>query len=75
MAFEDSVVLCRVLKELQVASDKPAVQNVLNKFENIRLPRVRRMWDDQWDRSERFYKNEVVKPWSKEFQEWVFNGV
>jgi hypothetical protein len=40
-AFEDAVVLCRTLKD-----DLP-IQQTLRKFEETRLPRVKRIHDDQ----------------------------
>lgn len=80
MAFEDSVILCRVLKKFKEknngsAPSKAAVEEALREFENTRLPRIRKIWDDQWERSESVYKNIEMEPWSKEFEEWVFNGV
>lgn len=80
MAFEDSVILCRVLKKLKEKSNgappsKLAVEEALQEFENTRLPRVRKIWDDQWERSEKVYQNIEAGPWSKEFSEWVYNGV
>ena len=80
MAFEDSVILCRVLKNLKnncsgSIPSKAAVEEALQEFENTRLPRIRRIWDDQWERSEKVYQNVQMEPWSKEFEEWVFNGV
>lgn len=80
MAFEDSVILCRVLKKLRDDSrgappSKSEVESALQDFENTRLPRIRKIWDDQWERSECSYRNIEMEPWSEEFTEWVFNGV
>ena len=80
MAFEDSVILCRVLKKLKLKSNpappsKSAVEEALKEFENTRLPRIRKIWNDQWERSESAYKNVEMEPWSEEYKEWVFNGV
>lgn len=78
MAFEDSVILCRVLKKLKERSTtrtKSAVEEALQEYENIRLPRVRQLWDDQWERSEKVYSNVAMTPWSKEFSDFIFNGV
>ena len=80
MAFEDNVVLCRVLKKLKEEStdgapSKASVEQALQDFENTRLPRIRKIWDDQWERSEKCYQNISMEPWAKEFEDWVFNGV
>lgn len=80
MAFEDSSILCRVLKKLKEDNvgdppSKEVVEQSLQEFENIRLPRVRKIWDDQWERSEKIYDNREMEPWSKEFAEWIFSGV
>ena len=84
MAFEDSVVLCRVLRKLRISlgdnfgkmpASKGKIEEALRDFENTRLPRVRKLWWDQWERSERTYNNVRMEPWSKEFADWIFNGV
>ena len=76
MAFEDSAVLCRYLRKIRGTNPtKAAIETLLKDFEKERLPRVRRIWDDQWDRAEKVYKNIQAEPWSKEFSDWVFNGV
>ena len=76
MAFEDSAVLCRHLREIRGTNPtKAVIETLLKDFEKERLPRVRRIWDDQWDRAEKVYKNIQAEPWSKEFSDWVFNGV
>lgn len=76
MAFEDSVILCRAFNKIRGAvPSKSAVEEALRNFENERLPRVRKLWNDQWTRSEATYRNEIMEPWSKEFSDWVFSGV
>ena len=81
MAFEDAVVLCRCISKLfqkslpDMQPTKQQIEQVLKEYENTRLPRVRKLWYDQWDRSEKAYKNEVSEPWSKEFSDWVHTGV
>lgn len=80
MAFEDAVVLCRTLrqhKEQNAAEflTSKSVECALRDFECSRLPRVRKLWKDQWERSEAAYKNIIMEPWSSEFSEWVFQGV
>jgi 2-polyprenyl-6-methoxyphenol hydroxylase-like FAD-dependent oxidoreductase len=80
LAFEDAVVLCRCLARIWTpAGTSPPTQQTmeqaLHEFENIRLPRVRTIWDDQWERAERVYQNEVMEPWTPEFEKWVYEGV
>lgn len=87
MAFEDNVVLCRVLKKFLekdtttgsstslLFKDKLCVEKVLQEYENTRLPRIRTMWIDQWDRAEKSYQNIVPDPWTNEFEEWVYQGI
>jgi 2-polyprenyl-6-methoxyphenol hydroxylase-like FAD-dependent oxidoreductase len=78
MAFEDSVVLCRTLKKAKEDESLAlysSTEEVLRRYENERLPRIRKLWADQLERSEKVYKNELMEPWSKEFSDWVFNGV
>jgi 2-polyprenyl-6-methoxyphenol hydroxylase-like FAD-dependent oxidoreductase len=75
MAFEDGVVLCRLLRDPSLLADREATQELISKFENMRLPRVKRIWDDQWNRAERVYAGEKYEQWSKEYKEWVYSGV
>ncbi|CAB9499096.1 heptyl-3-hydroxy-4(1H)-quinolone synthase [Seminavis robusta] len=81
MAFEDAVVLCRVLQKKfgsskqDQAPTKTEIEQALQEYENTRLPRVRKLWVDQWERAEATYKNITVKPWDEEFSNWVFQGV
>jgi hypothetical protein len=75
MAFEDGVVLCRLLRDPGLLADREATQELISKFENMRLPRVKRIWDDQWNRAERVYAGEKYEQWSKEYKAWVYMGV
>ena len=81
MAFEDCAILCRVLETLKEKqcpgpTTKAEVERALQDYERQRLPRVRKLWKDQWDRSESSYNHKVrMEPWTPEFSEWVFNGV
>jgi 2-polyprenyl-6-methoxyphenol hydroxylase-like FAD-dependent oxidoreductase len=79
MAFEDAIVLCRGLATILKPGESPSQQAIaaaLQEFENMRLPRVRTIWDDQWERAERSYQNnEEMEPWSPDFAEWVYQGV
>lgn len=85
MAFEDCVLLCRKLTE-NVSSgagggkcspllDPCSCHELILEFENERLPRVRRIYEDQEMRTSRRMKGEKVEPWSAEFEEWVFSGI
>ena len=73
-AFEDAVVLSRTLLH---AFEKESVSIVeaLREFEAIRLPRVKRIHDDQRERYEKRMRGESVGPMSKEFREWIEQGV
>lgn len=88
MAFEDAVVLCRVLgsKDLRstIALSSPTeadastcttVEELLGEFERTRLPRVKKIHDNQRSRYEARMKGGKVGPWSPEFKEWVNSGV
>jgi 2-polyprenyl-6-methoxyphenol hydroxylase-like FAD-dependent oxidoreductase len=79
MAFEDAVVLCRclanVLTSTATSPTQQTIEQLIQEFENIRLPRVRKMWDDQWERAERTYQNVELEPWTPEFEKWVYEGV
>ena len=86
MAFEDAIVLCRLLgsEELRSAvlgsssteiGAAEAVEDVLGEFEKTRLPRVKKMHDNQRLRYEARMRGEKVGPMSPEFKEWASNGV
>jgi 2-polyprenyl-6-methoxyphenol hydroxylase-like FAD-dependent oxidoreductase len=79
MAFEDAVMLCRTLakaKSQGTLNDKAGVQRALAEFENCRIPRVRKIWVDEWERAEIVYKHKKqMEPWSDEYRAWVYNGV
>lgn len=79
MAFEDAAVLCRLLGTESARSvaggANGSMADLLNKFEKTRLPRVKKMHDNQRLRYEARMSGEKVGPWSSEFQEWARNGV
>jgi 2-polyprenyl-6-methoxyphenol hydroxylase-like FAD-dependent oxidoreductase len=79
MAFEDSVMLCRALakaKSQGTLNDKAGVNRALGEFENSRIPRVRKIWVDEWERAEIVYKHKKqMEPWSDEYRAWVYDGV
>jgi 2-polyprenyl-6-methoxyphenol hydroxylase-like FAD-dependent oxidoreductase len=69
MAFEDAVLLSRMLKTSN------NVVATLRAFEAKRLPRVKSISDDQTMRSESAYKKDVTpQPWSDEYRAWIFEG-
>jgi hypothetical protein len=68
-AFEDALVLTRTL------TGESSLTQALRTFEATRLPRVKRIHDDQRIKYERRMKGEQVGPVSKEFQEWIEQGV
>jgi 2-polyprenyl-6-methoxyphenol hydroxylase-like FAD-dependent oxidoreductase len=69
MAFEDAVLLSRMLKTSNNVVD------TLRAFEAKRLPRVKSISDDQTMRSEAAYKKDVTpQPWSEEYRAWIFEG-
>lgn len=87
MAFEDCVVLARVLKQITLASlltahpmlTRAAIASAVLEFESSRLPRVRTIWQDQWERAERAYQGDFTPSRSeaaeREYQAWVDKGV
>jgi 2-polyprenyl-6-methoxyphenol hydroxylase-like FAD-dependent oxidoreductase len=68
-AFEDAVVLCRTLKD-----DLPVLET-LRKFEETRLPRVKRIHDDQRIRYENRMRGVSVGPQALAMQQWIAEGV
>lgn len=88
MAFEDALVLCRFLgsqelrstitnvnKSTATATADTTLAEVLAEFERTRLPRVKKMHDNQRMRYEARMRGEKVGPWTSEFKDWAFNGV
>jgi hypothetical protein len=80
MAFEDAVVLCRMLKDTTSSclDSRDSTEMLVQKFESCRFDRVKTIWDDQWERSEASYKrdgNAKRIGMSAEFAAWVKNGV
>jgi len=72
MALEDGVVLCRAFAKHRSLSRKD-VQALIQDFEQTRLPRVRRLHQDQSDRAQLPPGKWV--PWTSEFVDWVHQGV
>mmetsp|Transcript_13805 Transcript_13805/g.13378 ORF Transcript_13805/g.13378 Transcript_13805/m.13378 type:complete len:524 (-) Transcript_13805:200-1771(-) len=101
MAFEDCVVLARILKQTTQAAQEfggndannnnnttattttnttlPCIETAVLEFESSRLPRVRTIWNDQWERAERAYKGDFTSSRTVadelEYQAWVDKGV
>jgi 2-polyprenyl-6-methoxyphenol hydroxylase-like FAD-dependent oxidoreductase len=80
MAFEDVVILCRALRARKESvgdsflEDRDATHNFVLSFENSRIERVRKIWDSEWDLSERAYKGEIATM-TEDFRKWVHDGV
>lgn len=72
-AFEDVVVLLRILRQAQ--QDGLSIADALRKFESTRLPRVKRIHDDQAARLQMRYRGEEPPPWTDEYREWLEAGV
>jgi 2-polyprenyl-6-methoxyphenol hydroxylase-like FAD-dependent oxidoreductase len=70
-AFEDAVVLTRLLK----ASNSTSIPDALREFEQARVPRVKRIHDDQRIRYEKRMKGEVIGRPSEKWTEWLLQGV
>lgn len=81
MAFEDAVVLCRILKAATSSrlNSRKSSETLVQQFECSRFDRVKTIWDDQWERSEAAYKKDYgeVKQtaMSGDFATWVRKGV
>lgn len=70
-AFEDAVVLGRILRH----TPKGRLQEGLREFERSRVDRVRRIHEDQTVRYDMRMRGTEAPPPSKEYQEWLFEGV
>jgi 2-polyprenyl-6-methoxyphenol hydroxylase-like FAD-dependent oxidoreductase len=77
MAFEDAQVLSRCFKGANVdcLTTREAVEQLVRKYENERMDRVKKICDSQWEISEKVYTGEKVKLWTPEFQKWVYEGI
>ncbi|MGK3758338.1 MAG: 2-polyprenyl-6-methoxyphenol hydroxylase-like FAD-dependent oxidoreductase [Bacillariaceae sp.] len=78
MAFEDAVVLSRILKKKtrSDSNESSSLSELLNFFEIERYPRVKRVYDNQYERYElRMSGGKRLDPQSKEFLEWLLAGV
>ena len=78
LAFEDAVVLSRLLKSSgnECLNTKKSAHAFVREFESSRFDRVSTIWQNQWEISEGVYNKE--KPdvqWTKSFTEWVNQGV
>jgi 2-polyprenyl-6-methoxyphenol hydroxylase-like FAD-dependent oxidoreductase len=80
MAFEDCVVLLRILKNNNRVkngdlSRSETINELLREFESQRLPRVSRIWQSEWERSEAAYTVKGQTPYSNEYLDWILSGV
>jgi len=77
MAFEDAVVLCRLLKSIgsSALKSRKSTEALVREFEASRFDRVKTIWDNQWEISEGTYKKGVDIKWSSSFATWVREGV
>lgn len=79
LAFEDGVVLCRALAAAATTTDwwkdPVSVAALIASFENARLPRVCKIWNDEWERSESAYTDQPMGPPTEEYTEWLHAGV
>jgi len=88
MAFEDACIFIRMLKQQQQQqqqqqpnplADYQHAQAFIRQFENSRIPRVRKIWNDANARIERVYKgvkltDEEAKT-DQDVLDWIYKGV
>ena len=78
LAFEDAVVLCRMLKKDGSGSlvKRESAEAFVRGFEASRFGRVKLIWDNQWEISEAAYKGYPESlEWTAAFAAWVRQGV
>jgi 2-polyprenyl-6-methoxyphenol hydroxylase-like FAD-dependent oxidoreductase len=77
MALEDAVVLARILKRaLEAQTAQQSIPSMLKEYERERRPRVKRVYDNQWDRyKQRMEQGKRIGPQDPEFLEWLFAGI
>lgn len=80
MAFEDAVVLCRLLESCGSESlkTKQRAETLIRQFEEKRFERVKIIWDNQWELSEGLYEKRGSGPsvsFTPAFASWVREGV
>ena len=74
MAMEDAVVLTRILSDC--AKSGVSVEEMLEQFERERLPRVKKVYDNQESRYNRRMKDgKRPGSQSEEFLNWLLSGV
>ena len=74
MALEDSIVLSRILKE-SAKKNNTSIPDLLEQYESERLPRVKRVYDNQLERFQTRMQGRKLGPQSREFLEWLFAGI
>lgn len=79
MAFEDCVVLCRILSQddiTQSLSTRSLCQkNIVLPFEQERLKRVKVIHEDTRLKTIQAYREGKTPRWDPSFASWVFSGV
>ena len=76
MAFEDADVLHRILSQLYKDDEDVGIELLLRRYEAERLPRVKRVHDNQRERYEmRMGSGRNPGPQSEEFMTWHLAGV
>ena len=71
-AFEDAVVLTRLMRDNHGIT---SYEQILEEFETSRLPRVKKLHQDQTERFATKMNGGTNDMWSSEFMKWVFEGV
>jgi hypothetical protein len=72
MALEDAVVLMRMLRD----GKDDSVPALLRRFESERLPRVKKVYDNQYERYDiRMREGRNPGPQPQEFMDWLLDGV
>jgi len=75
MAMEDALVLSRIIKN-DGGQGNETTQNILRQYESERMPRVKRVYDNQCERYDiRMKEGKRPGPQSKEFMDWLLAGV
>lgn len=69
-AFEDAAVLTSLLEKQK---GKASIAKTLETFETQRLPRVKRIHENQTTRFANTMKGKT-EMWSEDFMAWVFDG-
>jgi len=75
MAFEDAVALASTLKK-GLSSNKRDIPTLLKQFERERRPRVKPVYDNQFERyQQRMERGKPPGPQDPAFSKWLFDGI